>query len=78
LSLESEAIVAESPSAQEAIDVMIAKGDNRDIFIVSDESQTQVVKGFSWQAITGVWGGAALTLAMLAYLLFRFGLWSRF
>ncbi|MBF0504669.1 MAG: hypothetical protein HQL14_06150 [Candidatus Omnitrophica bacterium] len=61
----------------DASDVIIAKGDGQ-IFIVSDESQTDVVKSFSWQAFCGIWGGAALSLALLAYLLFRFGVWARF
>ena len=60
------------------IDVIIAKGDNSQIFIVSDESQTEVVKSFSWQAFCGIWGGSALSLALLAYLLFRFGVWANF
>jgi hypothetical protein len=58
-------------------DVIITKGDGQ-IFIVSDESQMDVVKGFSWQAFCGIWGGSALSLATLAYLLFRFGVWARF
>ncbi len=59
-------------------DVIIAKGEPSDIYIVSDESQTQIVKDFSWQAFAGIWGGAALSLVLLAYLLFRFNLWSKF
>ena len=65
-------------SGNDAADVIIAKGEKGQVFIVSDESQTQVVKSLSWQAFSGIWGGSALTLAALAYLLFRFGLWSRF
>jgi E3 Ubiquitin ligase len=62
---------------EDATDVIIAKGD-QEIFIVSDESQTEVVKSFSWQAFAGIWGGSALSLALLAYLLFRLGVWARF
>ena len=61
----------------DASDVIVAKGDGQ-IFIVSDESQTDVVKSFSWQSFCYIWGGAALSLATLAYLLFRFGVWARF
>jgi len=77
---EHELLQEESKSnpQDEAIDVIIAKGDDGQVFIVSDESQTAVVKGFSWQAFWGIWGGAALSLALLAYLLFRLGVWSRF
>lgn len=58
-------------------DVIISKGDE-EIFIVSDESQTEVFKSFSWQAFAGIWGGSALSLALLAYLLFRLGVWAKF
>jgi len=57
------------------LDVVIAKGDGQ-VFIVSDESQKDVLKDFSWKALGGIWGGAILSLATLAYLLFRFGLWA--
>lgn len=73
---EHELLQEEIKSDQES-DVIIAKGDGQ-IFIVSDESQTEVVKGFSWQAFGGIWGGSALSLATLAYLLFRLGVWMRF
>jgi len=70
--------VNKSDIQQDLTDVIIAKGDNSQIFIISDESQAEVVKSFSWKAFAGIWGGSALSLAMLAYLLFRLGLWSRF
>jgi len=46
-------------------------------FIISDESQSQMIKSLSWQAFLGVFGGAALSLAMLAYLLIRLGPWTK-
>lgn len=59
-------------------DVIVAKSDDGQVFIVSDESPTQVVKSFSWRAWGGIWGGSVLSLVLLAYLLFRLGLWARF
>lgn len=61
-----------------AADVIIDRGDSGQTFIISDESQTQLTKSLSWQAFFGVFGGAVLSLSMLAYLMFRFGVWSRF
>lgn len=60
------------------VNVIIDRGDAGEVFILSDEDQTQITKSLSWQAFFGVFGGAALSLAMLAYLLFRFGVWNRF
>ncbi len=51
--------------------VMIGKGESGQVFIISDESQTQLLSRLSWQAFLGVCGGAALSLATLAYMLFR-------
>jgi hypothetical protein len=66
-------------SAQEnPADVVIGKGDSGQVFIISDQSQTQLIQSLSWQTFLGVFGGAALSLAMLAYLLVRLGPWIRF
>ena len=53
------------------IDVVISKGEKGEVFIISDYSQKDLVRKLSWQAFSGVFGGAALALAMLWYLLFR-------
>lgn len=53
-------------------DIVIGSGDPGQVFIISDESQTQLTDNLSWQAFLGVFGGPALTVAMLVYLLFRF------
>ncbi|MFH1655832.1 MAG: GIDE domain-containing protein [Candidatus Omnitrophota bacterium] len=58
--------------ADNPTDVVITKGEMQKIFIISDHSQKELTEKLSWQAFSGVFGGAALTLAMLAYLLFRF------
>lgn len=70
--------VGSNPRQDIEIDVIIAKGDDGQVFIVSDESQAEVFKSFSWQALCGIWGGSALSLALLAYLLFRLGVWAKF
>ena len=67
-----------SSSPDNSIDVVIGKGDARQVFILSDESQTQLLKHLSWQAFLGVFGGAVLSLVMLAYLLFHLSVETRF
>ena len=62
----------------EETDVIIGKGDDKQVFIISDESQTQLTKDLSWNAFLGVFGGAALSLLMLAYLLLRLRPWFNF
>ena len=61
----------------DSVDVVIGKGEAGQVFIISDESQTQLIKSLSWQAFLGVCGGAALSLAMLAYLVYRLSAWTR-
>jgi len=64
-----------SQPEDDSIDVVIEKGDEKQVFIISDQSQSQITKGLSWQVLLGVFGGAALSLAMLTYLLFRLNHW---
>jgi hypothetical protein len=61
-----------SAPAGDRVDVVIGKDDGGNVFIVSDASQKELLSKFSWQAFGGVFGGAALTVACLAYLLVRF------
>lgn len=74
--LERELLENELTSGQpdEHADVVVGKGEEEKVFIISDQSQKEITHNFFWQAILGVWGGAALTLAMLAYLLLRFNI----
>ena len=68
---------ADDPKEPEASGrVIIGQGPAGHVFIISDESQTQLLSSLSWQAFLGVWGGAALSLATLAYLLFRLRAWT--
>lgn len=68
----------QSSPQDDPIDVVIGNGDTGQVFIISDESQTQLTESLSWQAFLGVFGGAVLSLAMLAYLLFRLSAWTNF
>jgi hypothetical protein len=61
------AVPADNPA-----DVVITKGAEERVFIISDYSQEALGKKLSGGAALGIYGGAALTLAMLAYLLLRF------
>ncbi|MBU2541231.1 MAG: hypothetical protein KJ593_04955 [Candidatus Omnitrophica bacterium] len=60
--------------SNELADVVVTKGDMEKTFIISDHSQKELTKKLTWQAFSGVFGGAALTIAMLCYLLFRFNI----
>ena len=53
------------------LDVVIAKGEGKQVFIISDESEKQIVGHLSRKTLFGIFGGAVLSLATLAYLLFR-------
>lgn len=58
-------------SVDNATDVIITKGEMDDLFIMSDHSEKELVKKLSWQSCLGIFGGAALSLVLLAYLVFR-------
>jgi hypothetical protein len=60
-----------SMPTQEQIDVIINKDEREEVFIISDYSQKDLLRKLSWQSFCGVFGGAALALAMLTYILFR-------
>jgi predicted Zn-dependent protease with MMP-like domain len=57
-----------------ATDVIITKGDAEKIFMISDYSQESLLRKLSRESLLGIYGGVALSLATLAYLLFRFGI----
>ncbi|MGE5197861.1 MAG: GIDE domain-containing protein [Deltaproteobacteria bacterium] len=56
---------------QEKAEVIVTKGSKEEVFIISDYSQKDLLQRLGWRAAGGVFGGAALSLAMLWYLLFR-------
>lgn len=57
--------------SEDPADVIIAKGDVEEIFIISDHSEKELIQELSWQCLSGIYGGALLSLATLTYLLFR-------
>jgi hypothetical protein len=61
-----DAAQKESPS-----DVIVAKGDQESIFLISDYSEKQLNQKLSWQSNLGIFGGATLSLLALAYFLYR-------
>jgi hypothetical protein len=72
--VEQDVLDEELKSGQvQNMDVIISKGDKNEVFIISDESQKDLEAKLGWQAFSGVFGGAVLTLICLAYLLWRFG-----
>jgi hypothetical protein len=50
--------------------VIIKKGENDKVFYVSDRSEKDVLKSLNWKIVLGVFGGAALTVGCLAFLIF--------
>lgn len=71
--LEQEALeeVIKSTSTENAADVIIGKGDVETMFMISDRSEKELVGRLWWESLLGIYGGAGLSLACLAYLLFR-------
>ncbi|MFH1889154.1 MAG: GIDE domain-containing protein [Candidatus Omnitrophota bacterium] len=58
-------------------DVVIGKSDTEDVFMISDHGEKGLIKRLSMECVMGIYGGAALSLATFAYLLFRLRfLWS--
>ncbi|MCL5674208.1 MAG: E3 ubiquitin ligase family protein [Candidatus Omnitrophica bacterium] len=55
----------------DATELIIGKGDGNQTFVISDEIQSQMVKSMTWQSFAEVFGGALLSLASLAYILYE-------
>ena len=54
--------------------IVIAADRNKNApFYVSDGHEQAIVSRHRWKCIAGIWGGAALNLVCLYFLLFRFG-----
>lgn len=61
--------------AQEGLpDVLIGCGDKKQFFYIADKSEKECVSSHSSSIFFQIFGGAALTLACLAYVLYRFEL----
>ena len=52
--------------------VIIRKGENEGTFYVSDKSEKEILSSLNWKIILGVFGGAALAVGCLAFLIFYF------
>lgn len=57
---------------QGQLDAVVSKGNSKEVFIISNYSQKLLIQNLTWQAISGVFGGAALSILMLGILLSRF------
>jgi hypothetical protein len=51
--------------------VVLARGDSRRPFFISEHSQRELLQTLTWKSSLYLWGGPALTLASLWYLLSR-------
>jgi E3 Ubiquitin ligase len=53
--------------------VAIAKGTNHDLFMISWHSQREVVQSLAWKSALCIWGGPALTLTCVYFLVLSLG-----
>jgi hypothetical protein len=79
-SVETETAPPESdPNAQSATQfnmnptVAIGKGTNHEFFMISWHSQREVVQSLAWKSALCIWGGPALTLASVYFLILSLG-----
>jgi hypothetical protein len=73
--IEQEVLEQEikSPGLSEMSDVLIGKGETEKTFIISDKSQKELISRLFWQSLAGVYGGGALLLGAVVFLLVRLG-----
>jgi len=64
----------ENTQTDNPIDVIIGKADVEPMFMISDYSEKELLGRFTWQCFGGIFGGATLSLVLLAYLLWRLNL----
>ncbi|MDP1853018.1 MAG: GIDE domain-containing protein [Candidatus Omnitrophota bacterium] len=62
--------------ADNVYDIIITKGDTEKIFIISDQSEKDLTKKLTQQSALGIYGGGFLSVATLAYVLFRLGFFN--
>lgn len=79
-SVETETARPETdPNAESATDfnthstVAIGKGTNHEFFMISWHSQREVVQSLAWKSALCIWGGPALTLACVYFLILSLG-----
>lgn len=71
LDLAQELLKSAAQPVENAADLIITKGEEESMYLISDCSEESLLKKLYWQSVLGIYGGALLSLAMLAYLLFR-------
>lgn len=64
----------ENAQTDNPADVIIGKGNVEPMFMISEYTEKDLLKQLTWQSFGGIFGGAALSLALLAYLLWRLNL----
>ena len=63
-----------SSAADNPLDVVMGRGDTETVFIISDHSEKDLTKKLARECLLGIFGGAALSLILLGYLLLRLGI----
>ena len=66
--------VEDTTGSKNEEDIMIHKGKNEKFYYISDKPEKDVLWSLRWKVIGGLFGGGALTVACLAFILFRLGL----
>ena len=72
--IEQKVLEEEIACGQQPINDVVIGKSGKEVFILSDKSQKDLTKALAWQAFGGIWGGAILATAMLAYLIWRFSI----
>lgn len=74
--LENEVLEAAVKNTAQTndMDVMIGKGDEESMFMISDRSERDLLLKLSKECLLGIFGGAVLSLILLGYLLVRLGI----
>lgn len=66
--------VADGSAVQGVDNVIIEKGKNDKFYYISDKPEREVLRELWWKARGGIFGGPALSLGCLLYILYRMGL----
>ena len=65
--------VEEATAVKGVEDIMIGKGEKRDLFFISTKDEKDLVKSFGWKVVGGLLGGILLIVLGLWIILSRFG-----
>jgi hypothetical protein len=64
----------EATAAKNEEDIMIQKGGVASFYYISDRPEKEILKTLKWKVIAGLAGGAVLSLACLAFVLYDLGI----